>query len=215
MNASSRSWLKLPNMMTTRYARGSLCTKKVLFVFGGRTNFSHSNSVSVDYLPLDGGNWQHGEALTLAVYWPKVADINGNVYVLDAECTKQLLQLDPEKKIWNKRASLPVDGKNCGVSMIAVNGRLCVARGPQRICAFYTPETDTWCMEQQPNKIHNYGSLVHNDNTLMLLRGSFERDTDEAEELNLEDGSWSISNLKMPTPLKLHYALALDVSQQD
>ena len=44
--------------------------------------------------------------------------------------------------------------------------------------------------------------------------GSYNGETDAIEELNVTDGSWSISNIKMPfTNLYDHTALYLNISQ--
>ena len=139
-------------------------------------------------------------------------------YLLDAESSKQLLRLDLKRTMWHRLASLPVDDQCNRVNMTVVNDdKLCVAGGrPNRICAWYSTATKTWSIGQALGSRHYHGSLLVHDNTLLILGG---RDpphgTDEIEELNLADESWSVSNIKMPASLTFHHAMVLDVPQQD
>ena len=214
-NASTKSWSTLQKMPTKRHRHGSLCLKNVLYVIGGGPD--GAKSASVDYLLLNFGNWQRGVDLPIAVQGPLVAGINNTPYLLDAESTKQLLKFDLKRKMWDKLASLPVDRACWGVSMTAVNSaKLCVAGGLDKICAWYSTATDTWSIGQALRKEHNYGSLLVHDHTLLILGGRYHPfGTDEVEELDLADGSWSVSNIKMPASLIHHHAIVLDIPQQD
>ena len=213
-NASTQLWSTLQKMLTKRYKHGSLCLKNVLHVFGGCVK--GATNMSVDFLALDDGTWQHGVDLPIAVVWPKVADIKDTVFLLDAEKSKELLKLDLERKVWDKLASLPVDNSCLGVSMAVANYKLCVAGGENMICAWYDPATNAWSIGQKLTKQHKYGSLLVYNNTILILGGNYcSGCTDEIEELNLPDGSWSVSNIKMPASLRLHHAMVLDIPQQD
>ena len=207
-NASTKSWSTLQKMLRKRKGHGSLYLTNVLHVFGGRVN--GVNSKSVDYLPLEDGTWQCGVDLPIAVYGPKVADINNNVYLLDTITSKQLLKLDLEKKVWDRLASLPIDDDCLGVSMAVLNDKLYVVGGLHRICAWYDTTTNTWSKGQKPGREHFHGSLLVLDNTLLILGGRYSSlGTDEVEELNLAAGSWSVSNIKMPASLYLHHTIVL------
>ena len=113
-----------------------------------------------------------GVDLPLTLYWPKVADINDYVYLLDTERTKKLLVLDLARKMWNALASLPLDGSCARASMAALNGKLGVVGGPDKICAWYNPPTGSWSIDQTVNKVHRNGSLLVHGNTLLILGGS-------------------------------------------
>ena len=164
-----------------------------------------------DCLALDDGKWENGPELPVPVYLPRVTQIKGISYLLDSWEIQQLLELDPESNTWVRRAS-PPDGLDNAVSMTSLNDRLCVAGGcHDHVCLWYNPATDAWSKGQQPLMDHRWGSLVPYGNKVILLGG----DTDEVEELCIETGAWSVSNMKLPRKLWLHQALVLDIPQQE
>ena len=214
---ATMSWQKLPRLLTKRCSHGSICVKGVIYVLGGKP--WGGKSTSVDFLPTDGGQWQKGPDLSVAVNDPKVAELNGAVYLLD-ENTNQLFELNTEQSKWIKRAPIPLRFTDCsGTSMISVNGQLCVAGGQHRICAFYVPEFDIWIHGNRPSYCHIYGALVPYNNKLLLLGGSSKFlfmtfGTNEVEEYDINGRSWSGSKIKMPADTNLlhrHHAFILDV----
>ena len=177
-------------------------------MFGGR--ISAAKSKSVYCLVLEDGQWQHGPELPVAVGSPIVAQIKSTIYLFE-HMIKQLLKLDPESNTWIKQASLP-DGDYSVVSMTSANNQLCVAGGSGRNCAWYIPETNSWCKGQRPlDLFHSWGSLVHHDYKIFYLGGY----THAVEDLCIETGTWSVSSIKLPVRLQCHQALMLDVPQQE
>ena len=206
--AATRSWLRMQNMLSKRHAHGSSCVKGFLLVLGGYVN--GNESCAVDFLMIDEGEtWQKGPDLLIAVTYPKVSDIEKDVYLLD-EGTTQLLHLDVTKKVWSKRASLLAKGSCRGVSMTSAEGKLFVVGAQGRICSLYNPTTDTWTNSQQTLHRHLYGTLVYYNNKILLLGGCCVDGTDEVEEYNVEDGTWSVTAYKMPAKLCNHHGLVLD-----
>ena len=207
-NASTKKWAMLQNMLTERYKHASWCIKGVIYVFGGTISNQRSNCV--DYLVIGSGNWQRGPDMPIAVAYPKVAELNGCVYLLESQLNSPLLKLDPEKKVWIKCAPLSENNWN-SVNMASVYGKLCVAGGGG-ICAWYDPNTDTWCRSQRPVKTHHDASLAYHNYTLLLLGGMRNIDI---EEYNTKDGTWTIGSVKMPEELEYHNAMVLNVPQED
>ena len=210
---STMSWRKMPNMKRKRWAHGSIYITGILYVICGC--ISGNKSASVDCLTLASGQWESLPDSPIAVSFPNLAELDGKPFMLDSDNTHKLYKFDVEKNEWKERASLP-DAHSGGASMVAVSGQLCVAGGTKGICAWYNPTSNTWSMsEQKPSKRHLYGSLVQFDaTTLILLGGSWDNGTDEIEELNIEDGSWSVKELKMPAKLYNHKAFILDIPLQ-
>ena len=214
-NSSSQSWHRLPNMLVHRRAHGSVCVKQTVYVFGGSVSESSDMSQRVDLFAMNGSTWQEGPDLPFNVKFHKVAQINGSVFLLD-ECSNQLLHLDVDNHKWSHRSSLPSNDPSVyGVSMTAARGRLYAAGGYNNFCAWYRPCTDTWCVVQGTLKRHLYGSLVYHKDKLVLLGGSFNSNTDEIEEYNFEEGTWSMCSYKMPASLMNHCALVLDLPNTD
>ena len=216
--ASRKEWKRMPHMMRRRCRHGSVCIKGKLYVLCGTV--SGSKSASVNCLTLENGQWVSLPDSPIKTACPKVAELNGFLYLLDAD-TMKLMKFDLEKKVWIILESIRVP--SCyipvsNVSMIAVNGQLCVAGGDNNICAWYHPATNTWSISKQnPRRNHVDGSLVQQDNTTLLLLGGnygFLEGTDEVEEYNVADGSWSLSKFRMPTHLVGHTALYLDIPQE-
>ena len=206
--AITRSWIRMQNMRKTRTRHGSICVKSILFVMGGVQDGQQTKSVEM--IPIEGGCWQDGPNMPIAVEYPKVADTDESVYVLDVD-TGKLLHLDVNRKIWSTRAPFP-RGTCREVSMVSVENKLFLAGGWGRVCAWYNTASNAWFMLQQPLQGHRYGALVHCDNTLLLLGGSyFGNGTDKVEEYDIEGDSWSMCRFRMPAELYDHYALLLDM----
>ena len=203
----TRSWIRMQNMRKARRIHGSICVKSILFVMGGYQDGKKTNSVEM--MPLEGGCWQDGPNMPIAVDYPKVANTNESVYVLD-EDTGKLLHLDVNRKIWSTRAPFPW-GRCPGVSMVSAQDKFFLAGGSDRVCASYNTASNTWFMLQQPLQKHKYGTLVHYDNALILLGGSLFDGTEEVEEYYIEDDSWSMCNFRIPAGLHDHYALLLEM----
>jgi hypothetical protein len=139
-----------------------------------------------------------------------VAELDESIFVLD-EDTGQLQHMDVDQKVWTRKASLPNRGY-IGASMTFHDGKLYLA-GPG-IFAWYTAATDTWVQGQKPNKWHCYGSLVLHDSKLLLLGGSFHKGTDEVEEYDFDNETWSDCTWKLPVPLFHHHAMLFNYPEE-
>ena len=211
--AFSGSWFRLQNLLHERRCHGSIHVNGMLYILGGFLTDDPIASSSVQSLKIEGGVWQIEPDMPLPVKFPKVSDIDGNVYMLDSEVTNELFQLEVQTNTWRKRAPLPVKESCFGISMTSARGRLYVAgRKKGRMCAYYEPVTDTWCFGHQPLLKHKYGSLVCYNNKLILLGGSFKGCTDEVEEYDIDEGSWTVCSYKMPKRLHLHTCVVLDMN---
>ena len=213
--ASTKLWVRLSNLIEERHGHGSICVKEVLYVLGGRVGDSQrskSTSDSVQMMAMKEGEWNNGPKMPLSVKFPKVSNLGDSLYLLD-EITNQLLHLDIDKQVWNQLASLSEEKKYCtGVSMTSAGGRLLVAGGWEKICAWYQPETNTWCTGQKPFQKHQYGALVYHDNKFLLLGGSFNAGTDKVEEYDIEEDKWTVCTYKMPRKLYNHHAFTFAMS---
>ena len=212
-NTLIQAWRRLPDMLAVRDCHSSICLKNTIYVFGGyRGRSPQTYSPSVDMLQIDDHGWQKGPDLPLKVKFPKVAELEGSIYLLN-EMTNQLLHMDEKNNKWNQRAGLPWKHIHChAVCMTAARGRLYVAGGYYNMCAFYRPCTDTWCYIQPTLQKHLYGTIVHHSNKLILLGGDFNNGTDEVEEYNFENGTWSLCGYQIPAGLRNHVAMVLPVS---
>ena len=212
---STRSWLRLQDMLTIRRSHGTAYVKQVLYVLGGYVgNYSSDSqpSKSVHFMAMERGNWIKGQGLPLGIKFPKLSNIDDRVYLLDENSSK-LLCLDIDEKVWHPLAPLPSAGSCIGVSMTAAHKRLFVAGGLQMFCSWYNPETNTWCKGQQPLREHKYGALTYHRDKLVLLGGNFCQGagTDDVEEYNIEEDKWSVCTYKMPPKLYLHHAVVLSM----
>ena len=100
--------------------------------------------------------------------------------------------------------------------MISARGRLLVAGGENRFCAWYQPDMDTWYTGQQPLQQHKYGALTYHNNKLLLVGGYFNGGgTDEVEEYNIDEDKWSMCSYRMPRKVYLHHAVVLKMPPRD
>ena len=217
--ASTRSWLRMHDMLTMRQCHGTICAKQVLYVLGGFVGIYREDSKctnSVDYMIMERGKWQKGPRLPFDVKFPKVSNLDDRIYLLDQN-TSQFLCLDIDKEVWHTLAPLPGDGSCIGVSMTAARKQLFVAGGQNMFCSWYTSETNTWCNGQQPLREHRYAAFTYHHDKLVLLGGCNQvgSGTDEVEEYNIEEDKWSLCSYKMPRMLHLHYAAVLHMQQSD
>ena len=209
MFTTATKWVRLQNLMQSRDCHGSICVKGVLYVLGGY--IQRYKSDSVDLMTVKDGVWKKGPNIPLAVSFPKVSNIGDSVYLLD-EDSKQLWHLDVDNKVWKQLASIPAEGGCIGVSMTSARGLLFVAG---KICAWYSPDSDTWCTGQQTLCKHRYGALAYHNDKLLLLGGSEYGGTDEVEEYDIDEDTWSVCSYKMPKKLYCHHALVLNMQSYD
>ena len=93
--SAKRSWLRLPNMKEARHSHGSIYVNGLLLVIAGCLGKEGNITplcTSVHSMVLECGDWQNEPDLPLAVKHPKVSDIVGDVYLLDAGYTDQLFE---------------------------------------------------------------------------------------------------------------------------
>ena len=209
--ASTKSWVRLQDILEERQCHGSVCVNEVLYVLGGYLGEDNQHSNSVDSMVIKNGNWESGPNLPLVVKFPKVSNCHESVYLLDAEGSKKLFHLDVTIDVWHELAPLPVEQGCYGISMTSANSRLLVAGGENMICAWFSMDTNTWSTGKQPLREHDYGSLAHFNGKFLLLGGYFEGGTDEAEMYDIEEGNWTLCTYKMPRKRRLHHALLLKV----
>ena len=215
---STKSWLRLQDMLAKRQSHGTICVKEVLYILGGvvGSNERKKSTNSVDSMAMERGKWVEGPWLPRSVTFPKVSNLDDRVYLLDEESC-QLLCLDINKEVWHRLAPLPAyrsfpGARSCiGVSMTSARGRLFVAGGNNSL--WYNPKTNTWCKGQQPLRNHKYGALAYHHDKLVLLGGNLEDETgaDEVEEYNIEEDKWSLCSYRMPKTLHLHHAVVLSM----
>ena len=217
--AATRSWFRLQDMLALRGCHGSVCVKNVLYVFGGivgEYNDSSTPSFSVHSMVIDHGFWQSGPDMPQGVKFPKVSSINEDIYLLDVEDSHKLLHLDVDELVWNELAPLPVEGNCYGAGMTSARGRLFAAGGHNMICAWYSPETNTWCTGQQPLRLHRYGPLAYHKDKLLLLGGILkDSGTDEVEEYDFQKDAWRMCTYKMPKKIHLHHIVVLNMQPCD
>ena len=204
--AATKSWVRLQDLMEPRGYHGTICVKNVLYVLGGTDENSHT----VHSMEMQLGIWQHEPDMPLGIMFPKVSEIDDIIYVLDSERSKGLFQLNADNE-WNDCEPLPIEDESSTVSMTAAHGKLFVAGGENFVCAWYQPDTDTWCTGQRPLLQHEHGALVLYSNKLLLLGGSHEHGTDEVEEYDIEADKWTVCQYKMPRKLSNHHAVTLDM----
>ena len=184
--ASTKSWMRLQNLLLKRQSHASICVGEVLCVLGGGLGPNPSKPSASVHLMVKDGVWKDGPDIPLAVQFPKVSNISRSVYLLD-EKSNQLLCLDIDKFVWKQLASLSTEENYCGaVSMTSAQGHLFVAGGVNMICAWFNPRTNTWCTGQQPLHRHKYGALAYHNEKFLLLGGSVKGGTDAVEEYDIE-----------------------------
>ena len=82
--------------------------------------------------------------------------------------------------------------------------------------ATYDPLTDTWCLGSPPFHYHRYGVLVFHNNTFFMLGGwNSGYGTNEIDEMKLDKGCWTKSEIKMPASLEFHDAMVLNLVHED
>ena len=209
--ASTKSWVRLQNMLQNRDGHGSVCIKGVLYVLGGFVGDCRLPSNSVQSMVMEDGEWKFGPDIPLVVTLPKVATIAETLYMLDVEESRKLLHLNVDEHVWKELAPMPVE--ECyGVGMTSAQGLLFVAGGERMICASYNPATNTWCTGQKPFHSHQYGALTYHKEKLLLLGGHYNGlGTDEVEEYDIDEDKWSLCSYKMPRKLGSHHAFVLNI----
>ena len=217
--ASTKSWVRLGDLLVQRQCHGFICVKDILYVLGGylgkyKQDISNPSD-SVHLMVMEDGNWISGPPMPLAVTFTKVSNLDNKIYLLDENST-QLLCLDTDKSVWKRLASLSTEEEYCvGASMTSAQGRLFVAGGESMICAWFEPKINTWCTGQQPIHQHKHGALAHHSEKLLLLGGNLNGGTDAVEEYDIEENKWTVCSYKMPKKIYCHHAVVLNVQTRD
>ena len=221
----AKSWVKLQDLIVPRDSHGSICVQNVFYVFGGYLGENTTGikpSASVQSMKMDHGRWQSGCSAPLAVKFPNVSNLGKMVYLLDGENSNRLWRLDVDENVWTELAKFPAEKSCHGVSMASAWGRLFLAGGQRKICAWYQPETNTWCTGQTPLRKHAYGALAYHDDKLLLIGGNYkdrtdliEGGTDEMEEYNIEEDKWSLCKCEMPRKIQGFHAVVLNAQPCD
>ena len=211
-HALTKSWRRMSDMLLKREYHASVYVNGTLLVLGGcavdpETEIKRPTH-SVNVLLIENDTWERGPNLPFPTDSSQVTELDGKIYLLD-QASHSLLHLDRESEVWSSKTSFPLNVFIAGVSMTSGHGRLYVAGGFSKVCAFYRPLADTWCFMQPPLYKHNYGALVHFNNKLVLLGGNAHSGTDKVEEYNFGGGSWVVCNYKMPAHLAGHCAVML------
>ena len=212
--ASTKSWVRLQDILENRQCHGSVCVNEVLYMLGGylgQYTEGSKPSDSVLSMIMKNGNWECGPNLPVGIKFPKVSNCDENVYLLDAEKSKRLFHLDVTAGAWHDLAPLPVEQKCYGISMTSANRRLLVAGGRNMICAWFNIDTNTWITGTQPLREHKYGSLIHYNGKFLLLGGNYTHGSDEVEMYDIEEDNWTLCTYKMPQKLRHHHALLLNI----
>ena len=214
--SAEQLWKRMPDLPQTLCAHGSICVQQTIYVCGGCNCGIRMQCNSVYMISPNYARWQTGPYLPLSVKFPKVAEVDDSVYLLDEE-SSQLVQLHVESRKWRKRASLPWKEPNCfGLSMTSAKGQLYVAGGYRKQFVYYRPCIDTWCLATPPLLTHAYGSLVYHKDKLILLGGNFKgAGSDDVEEYSFEEETWSLCSYKMPPGLFQHCGLVLNIPKTD
>ena len=198
---STKSWKQLDPL---KLAHGSIFAHGRIFVFGG--TISESESASVHSLALDGGKWTEEPDLPTAVWFPEVASVQNNIFLLDIQ-TNQLLKMDVKNKTWSHQTKFP--GDECwGARMVSTQDKVIVSAGICSVCAHYDPKTDTWCSLNSPTLEHNFGALVTLKQNVYLIGGEEE---DRIEEYDIDSKTWAVYAGKVPKKLWNLHGLVFEI----
>ena len=163
-------------------------------------------STSVEYLNTEHehGVWQSAPPMPSALEYPKITNIETNVYLMG--CNNPVVYLfDVIKKVWSQKAEMP-QNPGLAFSIAASNANLYAAGGVRRICWQYNISTDSWAKLSSPALEHYNGALIFHQNSLLLLGGL----TDNTEGYATEKDIWAVAPYKLPERLYCLYAFMMD-----
>ena len=201
----SNSWVQLKPLPVQRYQHGSVYFCSKIFVFSGVV--AEIQSTSVQSLFLDGGDWSNEPSIPRTANHPAVACAHNSIFLLDID-SNELLQLDLDKNVWNRKKNIPGENnKYDGTRMISIDDELFVAGGLHKVFARYNPSTDMWSTGSIPTLQHRFGALVCNNGKVYLIGG---QNADRVEEYSLDNDSWSVCDFKVPMKLWYLFAVAFD-----
>ena len=204
LHTVTRTWTKLPPLITPRFYHRSVFLRDQVYVVGGMDD-SDKVTASVEMLDLKRRQWSSLPALPQAVWSPAATSHGHRVYVFggrDADnaslsCTQayntstgQWLTLTATPKVCNVGAAVSL-----GSCIYLVGGLL-------RSCMRYTPAEDRWTVLHEPRLEHrNAPAVVWQGGILVSGHGGgYETEKSAALEIyDPERDEWS----DWPTPLKV------------
>ena len=174
---SIKKWKKMKKLKRLRLRHASVCIMQQLFIFGGdmSTRASVEWSTGVEYLNIEQehGVWQPAPPMPSALAFPKITNLDTNVYLM-GDNNPVLYLFDVIKKVWSQKTEMPQNPER-GFSIAAGNGSLFAAGGTMKACWKYIISTDSWAKLSSPALKHGYGALIFHQNSLLLLGGGTEK----------------------------------------
>ena len=199
---SSKSWKQLEAMPAPLNGHASIFLAGKIYLLGGCNSWPRSSVLSLE---LERGGWSQEPDMPISVTDPEVACVDSSIFVFDGWDTQQLLELNTLNRTWSTKAK-PLKNSYYGARMILVNGQLFIVGGKKRIFVQYYLSADTWTTGNAPTLKHHLGALVHHDQKVYLIGGTYE---DRVEEYDLDTRSWSICDMKLPKKLLNLHAFAV------
>ena len=209
---STKNWKKMTNLNGFRYHHASVSICQQLFIFGGNIAMGKTTpefSTRVEYLNIEqeNGLWQSAKPVPSALAYPKITNIDTNVYLMGEKKTVLYL-FDVIKKVCSQKAEMPqYPGR--GFSIAAGNGSLFVAGGDKGICWQYNISTNSWAKLSSPSLSHVLGEMIFHQNSLLLLGGF----TEDIEGYAIEKDRWVLAPYKLPEKLAFHSAFMMDLGK--
>ena len=211
--SSIEMWIRLYDLLCTRFRHSSVYCNGKVFLVGGE-HYMHKyepvkSEDKVHVLDFETKQWAQGPAFSKLITSSTAMCLGKSVYVF-LRIAGHLYELDTEKMMWFEKASMP--SLSMGCSCAALEDRIYVAGGAEKVTNMYTPYTDTWTHLTGPGVSDWFGALVYHRYKLYFLPGSAEdKAVTDVQEYDIMDDKWTVGKWKLPVPSRFHQAFVIQV----
>ena len=218
---TDRVWKQMADMKTCRWGAAAVLLGGRMFVMGGCLRYGGPVPLC-ESLDLQCNEWTQHQNMLQGMWQPIAAMVRNTVYVLfntheannktrSNDITVQSYEPDQDKWSYMKPFPQDITSDTNGARAVSVGDSILVAGGNIKMCARYTPSTDTWAKLTPSHRVHNYGGLVHYGEKVYLLGGWHGSWHDVVEEYDLESDEWRESSFKLKGKLDLPQAFVIYV----
>ena len=199
----TRSWRRLPDMPTVRRDASAVMPEDVLMVLGGCDKDNQKLAVCEKFHMAD-GVWSSAAPMLEPLWRPLVAAAAGKVYIVprDFPSSTRIQVYDVTANTFSWTAQLPQHPQNIlGACLVAVDEKLYLLGGKQRLAVQYNPAVAQWTQLQlQPSATYDWGccGVVHDGKLLLCGGDTTGEDKNLVEEFDINTQQWKTTRIKIP-----------------
>ena len=224
---TSMKWQELNPMPRPRESHNSACINQLMIIFAGclqdswgSTKLKEEYYKEVYALNLRTGAWTAKKECPIRVELASIAVVNGDLYLIGGGYTVDLFMMMSKKTCkfslpnneWTACADIPASKEYAVNSTVALGHNIYVLVFKDFFV--YNTQRNQWSALSAPILPSKWCSLVHKDNTLVMMGGYEDTKENPHKRIqcyNLRTKEWSLISDTLPLPLAYHTVVVMEL----